>query len=43
MFVSAGWLLFIYLSPVLSIIPIMLLWHGLAPLTTLLLRLRFQA
>jgi len=35
MFVSAGWLLFIYLSPVLSIIPAMLLWHGLAPLLSM--------
>ena len=32
MFVSSGWLLLMYLSPVLSIIPVMLLWHGLMPL-----------
>uniref|UniRef100_A0A486XNE2 Uncharacterized protein n=1 Tax=Rheinheimera sp. BAL341 TaxID=1708203 RepID=A0A486XNE2_9GAMM len=35
MFFSSFWLLMIYLSPVLSIIPIMLLWQGIAPLASL--------
>jgi hypothetical protein len=40
MFVSSGWLLLMYLSPVLSLIPAMLLWQGLAPLLALWQRAR---
>lgn len=32
MLVSSGWLLLLFLSPVLSIIPVVLLWHWLMPL-----------
>ena len=35
MFVSAGWLLLIFLSPALSIMSAMMLWQGLAPLYAL--------
>lgn len=40
MLLSPGWLLVIYLSPVLSIIPVMLLWHSLAPLAALWQKVR---
>lgn len=32
MLLSSGWILLLFLSPVLSIIPVVLLWHWLMPL-----------
>jgi len=43
MLLSPGWLLVIYLSPVLSIIPVMLLWHSMAPVAALWQKLRLLA
>ncbi len=31
MFVSSAWLLLAYLSPVLSMVPVMLIWQCLGP------------
>lgn len=36
MLLSPNWLLLIYLSPVLSIIPVMLLWQCILPLRELI-------
>ncbi|MGP9800146.1 hypothetical protein [Rheinheimera sp. NSM] len=43
MLLSPGWLLIIYLSPVLSIIPVMLLWQGIAPVAALWQKVRLPA
>ncbi len=40
MLVSPGWLFLIYLSPVLSMIPVMLFWQSIAPLAAMWQRLR---
>lgn len=32
MFVTDQWLLLLYLSPVLSIVPVMLVWQSMTPL-----------
>lgn len=43
MFVTDEWLLLLYVSPVLSIVPVMLVWQGIVPLTAAWQKLRVAA